>query len=69
MLTVDEIIEKMMAELSPAEKEAYEKEQAEAGLIYLQHLLKYPEKLKEVLPKLPKELRELMLNILSQSKN
>jgi hypothetical protein len=66
MLTADEFLEKMLAEFTPKEREAYNKQQAEAGLIYLRFFSRFPEQFEEILNELSEEQRQILLNYLAK---
>jgi hypothetical protein len=61
MVTSEEVLKEIMAELSPEEKEVYEKEVDEGYELMITALAKKPEKLAETLAKLPEGVRNQVL--------
>jgi hypothetical protein len=61
MITTDEIIDIMKKELSPSEREAYEKEVEKSYEVMITTLAQSPDKLAEALAKLPKDIRQAVL--------
>lgn len=61
MITSQEVLETMMAGLTPQEKEAYEKEVNESYQIMITTLATNPEKFAETLATLPEDVRQAIL--------